>query len=526
MSSRNVLVALAVVVAWCTPCRAQLAEAPVVLGTLAGAGSPQRPQGLRLYGTDLGWTFSHRDQLYILFGDSWADADSLCSVLTDGLPTNDDSQGFLPRRYDGGVPEVSFATAGRASVFDPTRVLRDGVSLPMGANRTALTGFSDGRRAWGVFQSAAWVACRAAPSGDPSCPAPLACNARLGLCSPSPFGIPQICDVERQVGCLPGQTCEPNGPGYCVDPTSSQPDPVSQVALELEWSTPAPSRAAQWSSRYTQRTNKFLNVTARTVRRVDGSTAHADYAPGKGSLLMWGRPGFYGGPGTQTGLYLLTHELPLPESENGTLALHPRYFAGLDARGRPSWSEREQDAAPLALDGMPGGASTELYPVPNQQTISWLGAPVRKWVMLYGGGPLIGDSGVMPGFIALRYADQPWGPWSAPQVHLSEGAADQPNTPRGPGGVLYDPQCVDHEGLTCARTDPVRPRHILNETCAAPEVETDVGYFYAPNIIEEYTQRGRDYVDVYWNLSAWNPYRVLFLRTRFRASAQPSSSTP
>jgi hypothetical protein len=519
MQNRALVAALAISMAGAsTIVRAQRVDPPEILGTLAGEGAPQQPRGVHLYGTDLGWTFSHRDDLYILFGDSWSDETFVCSVLSDGLPTNDDSQGTLPRTYRSGVPHVSFETERGSLDYSPIRVSRNGAQLPMGANRTPLTGFSDGERPIGVFESATWVPCGAADGGAPTCASPFVCNTQLGQCQPRPFGIPQICDVERQVGCLGEQTCEPSGPGYCVDPSSSQPDAINQVALELEFGVPAKGGPTHWDSRLTVPTNKFLNVASRTIRNLDPHGSRSDYAPGHGTLLMWGRPGFYSGPGFSTGLYLLAHDLPFQEDEVGKLAFSPRYFAGLDRRGRPRWSSSEVDAVPLALDGTPAGDATEQFPAVNQMTISWLDTPIRKWVMFYGGGPLRTEAGNAPGLVAMRFADHPWGPWSAPQVLLSEGAPDRPNTPLGPGGVLFHPSCVDQGDLKCARTDPVRPLHILNPECAPPEVETDAGYFYAANIIEEYTQRsGRDALDVYWNLSAWNPYRVWFLHTRFHA---------
>jgi hypothetical protein len=39
---------------------AQTASAPQVVGRLVGPGATLAQPGLRLYGTDLGWTFAHQ----------------------------------------------------------------------------------------------------------------------------------------------------------------------------------------------------------------------------------------------------------------------------------------------------------------------------------------------------------------------------------------------------------------------------------------------------------------------------------
>jgi len=41
---------------------------------------------------------------------------------------------------------------------------------------------------------------------------------------------------------------------------------------------------------------------------------------------------------------------------------------------------------------------------------------------------------------------------------------------------------------------------------------------YGPNIFDAFTEarEGGEAVDVYWNVSTWNPYQVVFLRTRLR----------
>src|SRR5262245_41722267 len=81
---------------------AQTASPPVLVGHLAGPGAPVAQPGLRLYGTDSGWTFEHRGKLVMLFGDTWATPNTVC----EAPPTNDDAQGVLPLCNPGGVPPL------------------------------------------------------------------------------------------------------------------------------------------------------------------------------------------------------------------------------------------------------------------------------------------------------------------------------------------------------------------------------------------------------------------------------------
>lgn len=70
----------------------------------------------------------------------------------------------------------------------------------------------------------------------------------------------------------------------------------------------------------------------------------------------------------------------------------------------------------------------------------------------------------------------------------------------------------------CARTDPTRPFDTLVPGCPAPPVQMDVGHFYAPNIIDEYTRRiGENELEIIWNVSTWNPYQVILVKTRIRS---------
>jgi hypothetical protein len=42
----------------------------------------------------------------------------------------------------------------------------------------------------------------------------------------------------------------------------------------------------------------------------------------------------------------------------------------------------------------------------------------------------------------------------------------------------------------------------------------EYGFFYSANIIEQWTRAVDGGVDLIWNASTWDPYRVVLLRTR------------
>ncbi len=518
---------------------AQTALPPEILGRLVGPGAAPSPSGLQLYGTDLGWTFEHQGQLVMLFGDTWATARSLC----EGEPRNDDTVATLPLAHPPGVPPLTFVTRPEApEQFAPIAVLRGAESLPMAYGQVPLAGFSDGTRALALLGRGQIVRCtRRSPRSAPACARRegLTCTQEVGECLPSVLEIPVLCDRATGAGCLPGTTCQPSPTGVCVDPTSSQNDGSRAslrfaVAHDQEIAIQDPAEASRFRSVARLATNKFINATARTVRCFTGRRCGSDYGSGHGAVLVWGRPLFTGEQGRQAQLYLMAHRLPLRPGRRGRL--RPRYYAGVDPSGEPRWTRRQSEAAPLALDGVVGGSPHEEHPIVAQMAVSWIGAPVNKWVMLYGGDLadyLLADAanarpGPAPGAIRIRFADHPWGPWTPPAPHLRPGGPSVVGEPYGPGGVLFHTQCVDAGPAVCARTDPTRPPDFFLPGCPSFGALFDVGRFYGPNVIDAYTQViGTSAADILWNVSTWNPYGVVVVRSRITPgpAAPPACTT-
>ncbi|MFI5307853.1 MAG: DUF2961 domain-containing protein [Polyangiales bacterium] len=513
-------------------------SAPQVLGTLVGPGAASSDGSIQPYGTDLGASFVHDGKLVVLFGDTWSDARSICD---NGPPTNDDTMATLPLQYPGGIPPLSFVTRTdpmtNASSLATIEVLRGTTSLSLGYGQAPITGWSDGVNAFAIFSRLEAVRCDD-ESLTPAAACPTQdyffCSKQLGVCQPSymAFGIP--CDAERGEGCLAGQNCV--AAPLCVDTTSSQYDDghfrsqAFAVAQPTEIAVQREPGKTTFDSVLAWPTNKFSQPTARTVASFTGRRDGNDYRPGHGELLLWGRPGMTAEHGREAQLYLMTHALPMTIDGSGALQFEPRYFAGLDpATGEPTWSDLQSDAAPLALDGVGGGEPHEELFVPVEMSVSWLGPPIDKWVMLYGGDladyliqdPASARDPRAPGAIMMRFADHPWGPFSAPIPHLVPGSPAFAGDLRGPGGILYSPDCTSGGGLSCAATDPNRPPDSVLPGC--PISVTDPGRLYSPAIIDSYTTPNADGgLDMFWNVSTWNPYAVKLMKTSFR----PPPSTP
>ena len=175
------------------------------------------------------------------------------------------------------------------------------------------------------------------------------------------------------------------------------------------------------------------------------------------------------------------------------------------------------------MDGIVGGNPDDDQPFPNQTAVSWLGPPVNKWMMLYGGGGSSLSGGPGPdapgGSIRVRFADHPWGPWSPSTAHLNPGSPTVVGDPFGPGGFIFNPACEDQPPAVCARSDPTRPLDFFLPGCPSVGALLDTGILYAPNIIDAYTRSdGAGGLDVFWNVSVWNPYLVALLKTNVKPS--------
>lgn len=319
-------------------------------------------------------------------------------------------------------------------------------------------------------------------------------------------------------------------------------------------------------------THRFLNLSLRTVAHFDPEhPENNDYRPGYHTLLGFGRPSFFASGGQQSLPFLFY--VPLPESADQPLNFAPRFFAGYDPAGRPRFSDYEEDAQPIyggqARLLQSAGEATLQFDRPefdyvNQMSVSYV-APLGRWVMLYGGDLptfMVADASgqrppqtypqPVPGAIHARFAVHPWGSpqqedgqgWTAPEAVLTRAdAAPYLVCSEDPAVAATMPGCL-------ASGDPNSALDLVNTlTRYAGELTPDafaevtgqclegqltdavqdelsgnaVGRLYGVNIIEPWTTPLQSAegevtgVELYWNVSTWNPYQVVLVKTELSA---------
>jgi hypothetical protein len=322
--------------------------------------------------------------------------------------------------------------------------------------------------------------------------------------------------------------------GLCIDPTSPLrgeriSNLLSPIAIRVLIGVRDTATPKRYGDIHEWLTHKFVNVTTRTVEGFDpakaAGTPGQDYRPAQGSggkrrVFFWGRPGFIGVAknGRSLPMYFAFADMPAGPDHQWAFS----YYTGSE-NGVARFSSQEKDAKPLDLDSTrPGLQPEEIHDVSNQMSVAWV-APLGKWVMFYGGGLTRLPTSALPrcgvlelfvgaectdvdmgnGAVRMRTAEAPWGPWTPPQDVIVGGVpADGPNAQYAPGGALRhaackDPTCAPHSDMFAYHAD-------------------EYGFFYSANIIEEWIRPVSDGVDILWNASTWDPYRVVLLRTRIR----------
>ncbi len=155
------------------------------------------------------------------------------------------------------------------------------------------------------------------------------------------------------------------------------------------------------------------------------------------------------------------------------------YFAGSDHAGQPTWSCRESDAQPLLGQECVGELSVSYNRF------------IKKWIMLY--NCRIDDMNR----IVLRSAQQPWGPWSAPQI-IFDPARDK--------GFCH----FMHHSWQSEKCD------ILSD----PEHEDRSGDPYGPYQFEDFATGDSHGTTIYFTMSTWNPYTVVLMRSTLSLEKQ------
>ena len=514
-----------------------------ILGPLTGHDAPLHPDNLSpnriaYYGTDLGWSYEHDGQIHFLFGDT--------AATEKGEPIEASSKG---------LNDDSFGTIAIADWPDPTKITPSNLPLiRLGQNpgttemsainvgramesfKTPVGGFSNGKDQYGLFYFSKPQGCRA----DADCGGSFRCDTGLGYVGErfdNEHGLTFSC-IDGAPGCnaetmAPAEGATPSVSGFCTDPTSSAwaDTPVGRISGVVVKNLVG-VRSTEDPRRYTGirewLTSKFANVAVRTARGFDPARGAgkknqdyriADGAGGMQRVFLWGRPGFVGvkARGRSLGMYFAYVDMP----SGGDFPWKPRYYTGSDAKGDPQFSEDERDAVAVDLDSTQEGIQpVELHDIVDHMTMSWV-EPLGKWVMLYGGGlvslptPTLPKCGVLElfardeckdvvignGAIRMRTADDPWGPWSPPQDVLVGGDPDKspPEHQFAAGGIMHHPDCTQPGCADSTDWEGINPR--------------EYGFLYGVNIIEQWTRPAGDGADIIWNLSTWDPYRVVLART-------------
>ena len=190
--------------------------------------------------------------------------------------------------------------------------------------------------------------------------------------------------------------------------------------------------------------------------------------PGGPFVIIWGT-GVY----RKSDAYLSIVPAAHFETGEGT-----RYFAGLDAKGAPTWGENELDAKPVVQNGTIGDLS-----------VTWC-RDLGLWLTTYD-SRLPAAQGIL-----FSYSRAPWGPWSEPQVIFNavrDGAL---------GKFIHNPRSNPDDGLA----GPVIGKGRANPVAVR-------GGAYGPYVIERFTKVKGSELDLYYVLSTWNPYVVVLMKS-------------
>jgi hypothetical protein len=402
-----------------------------------------------------------------------------------------------------------------------------------------------------------------------------ACQPQVGLTDDA---APVLCLSD--VGCAPPSQCGALSSGVCLanaafaEPGAAPPswysdDPRRAVAQTIYIASAFWSDSSQdFATGYRFVTNRFTNLATRTIANFDLlHPENNDYSPGNQSLLLWGRPAWLGQGGFQSLMFLAVQPLAGMLDAQGVIHWAPKYFAGYGADGSPQWSDAEADALPVY--GADDYDAKPEFDYVNQFSTVWVEA-LSRWVMIYGGsspawlavdkatGVLAPVSHAQPsaGSMYLRTARHPWGrtraaapadeAWSAPQLLLERASvkqylacADDP-AKQLPCGVASDANrpadlvsAIDMLSAASSATDAIEvAAKCLGGSLALGTqyslADDSGGHLYGANIIESWSQdvtsqvsdlaSGQRAIELYWNVSTWNPYQVLLMKSQLRGT--------
>ena len=184
--------------------------------------------------------------------------------------------------------------------------------------------------------------------------------------------------------------------------------------------------------------------------------------------------------------------LPLAEREQASSL---RYFAGRDAAGQPDWQASQLRAASVF--------TRPEVPCMGELSVAW-NRFLRKWLMLYNScDPKENGAGLRG--INFRTADEPWGPWSGPQVLFN---------PDADAGYCH----FMHAERPC----PPGTTNPKDNLIPEGRPENAFGGEYGPYVIDAYTSgdEARRVTTIYFLMSTWNPYQVVLMKSTLERTAR------
>ena len=176
-----------------------------------------------------------------------------------------------------------------------------------------------------------------------------------------------------------------------------------------------------------------------------------------------------------------------------------QYFAGI-VNGLPKWAASEAGAVPVVQDNPSNGPAWPMdNPSVGNMSVVYSSA-AGLWLMTYDGGRNTSTPGKTRG-VYFAYSQQPWGPWSAPQLIFN----DSRDNAYGLGGYIHNPAIL-----------PDPPGDGLNgPMIGSNDIYSSSGGGFAPQLIERFVTLTGNTLKIYYNLSTWNPYVIVRIRSEF-----------
>ena len=246
-----------------------------------------------------------------------------------------------------------------------------------------------------------------------------------------------------------------------------------------------------------------LGYPARTVVAVsddDANTFHYLYSfsrePGAkfiNTAIGRGQDGYLYFWGTQGDSLYRKSAVFLARKPAGSMADSTaiEYLRSVSPDGSPVFTASEAGAEPLFHDSLPGpGGTMQVADGMGELGVDW-NPYVQRWVMLYN---CLNDTPENPRGIYMRFAERPWGPWSAPQTIFN---------PTRDNGYCY----FIHRAVSTQNPLPC-------DSLAGPDRMMDPGGDYGPYFISRLTTGdiATGTSTFYFTMDTWNPYTQVIMK--------------